>query len=80
MIERRQLKGYSLSWYRWLGALSYAYAFAHQSALAILNVEKTDNYEKSICAEYGIITESEKWQNGGILRAILEGSTILEQY
>ena len=23
-------------------------------------VEKTDNYEKSICAEYGIITESEK--------------------
>jgi hypothetical protein len=23
-------------------------------------VEKTENYEKSICAEYGIITESEK--------------------
>lgn len=23
-------------------------------------VEKTDNYEKSICEEYGIITESEK--------------------
>ena len=26
-------------------------------------VEKTDNYEKSICAEYGIITENELCEN-----------------
>ena len=43
-------------------------------------VEKTEDYGKRISQEYQIFTESEKWQNGEIFQAILEGPTILEQY
>ena len=43
-------------------------------------VEKCEDYENRISQEYGIFTETEKWQNGGIFQAILESPTNLEQY